>query len=67
LEGYLQEPLAPQRFLTVPHHVDTKFFHYLHQQDDGLVVDRLRLVLVLDAVAAEVSPVVEAVLIATAA
>jgi hypothetical protein len=66
-KGYLQEPIAPQRFLAVPHHVDARFFNFLHSQEEGLVVDRLRLVLALDAISSAVSPVVDAVLLASAA
>lgn len=40
---YLQEPLTPQRFLAVPHHVDARFMDYLHKQDQGLLLDRIRL------------------------
>lgn len=63
---YLQELLPPQRFLAVPHHVDRAFFHMLQKQDEGLVIDRLRLVLALDAITDAVSPVVNAVLASAA-
>jgi len=63
---YLQELLTPQRFLAVPHHVDGNFFRFLHQQDEGLIVDRLRLVLALEAITDSVSPVVAAVLASAA-
>lgn len=66
-KAYLQEALAPQRFLAVPHHVDARFFQFLHQQEEGLVVDRLRLVLALDTISPAVSPVMDAVLLASAA
>ena len=64
--GYLQELLDPHRFLAVPHHVDDRFMVDIHTAGDGLVVDRLRLVLALDTVAADVSPVVDAVLASAA-
>lgn len=65
--GYLQEPLTPQKFLAVPHHVDERFFYFLHSLDQGLVIDRLRLVLALDSGPSSASEVVSAVLLATAA
>jgi len=63
---YLQELLPPQRFLAVPHHVDRTFFYMLQKQDEALIVDRLRLVLALDAVTDPVRPVVETVLASVA-
>lgn len=62
---YLQELLPPQRFLAVPHHVDRAFFQMLERQDEALVIDRLRLVLALDATTDSVRPVVNAVLAST--
>ncbi|KQT90800.1 hypothetical protein ASG49_13745 [Marmoricola sp. Leaf446] len=61
-KDYLQELLPPLRFLAVPHHVDSGFFHMLQKQDEGLVIDRLRLVLVLDTVVGSVAPIIDAVL-----
>ncbi len=66
-KGYLQEPLTPGRFLAVPHHVDARFLQSLHLQDEGMVVDRLRLTLSLASGTASVRPVVDAILAASAA
>lgn len=66
-KAYLQEPLTPQRFLAVPHHVDSRFFLYLHQQDEGLIVDRLRLASVLETPSPPAIAVANAVMLASAA
>lgn len=64
-KGYLQEPVTPQRFLAVPHHVDARFLLSLHMQDEGLIVDRLRLVLSLNGAIDAANGVIDAVLLAS--
>lgn len=43
--GYLQEGLAPQAFLAVPHHVDYQAWDELTTTRAGLLIDRLRICL----------------------
>jgi len=40
---YLGVAVRPQPFLAVPHHVDRSMFEYLVEQDERMVLDRLRL------------------------
>lgn len=65
--AYLQEPLHPMRFLAVPHHVDPAFFRFLLQQEEGLVIDRLRIVLLLERAPEGTDEIVQAILLASAA
>lgn len=41
---FLQEPLHPQAFLAVPHHVEEEYLRELLVPQRGIVIDRLRLV-----------------------
>lgn len=47
--GYLQEGLAPQAFLAVPHHIDYQAWDELITTRSGLLIDRLRICLHKDA------------------
>jgi hypothetical protein len=40
---YMQEPLDPQAFLAVPHHIDDDHLAHLTHSRRGLILDRLRL------------------------
>ncbi|WP_147795624.1 hypothetical protein [Cellulomonas sp. Y8] len=63
---YLQERLLPQRFLAVPHHVDARVLYLLHSSEEGVVLDRLRLVLMSDSVVPQAAPVIDCFLSASA-
>lgn len=41
--GYMQEPLDPQAFLAVPHHVDGDHLIFMTKPRRGLILDRIRL------------------------
>lgn len=41
---FLQEPLHPQAFLAVPHHVEIDYLRELLESQRGLILDRLRIV-----------------------
>ncbi|MEU8608448.1 hypothetical protein AB0C29_10660 [Actinoplanes sp. NPDC048791] len=41
--SYLQEPLDPQPFLVIPHHIEARMLEDLLSSGRGLVLDRLRL------------------------
>lgn len=58
----LMQPISPQRFLVVPHHVGAEHLSRLVSDDTGLIIDRMRLTLTLDDVSADESEILEKVL-----
>lgn len=63
--GYLQEGLAPQAFLAVPHHIDYQAWEELVTTRAGLLIDRLRICLHKNATTVPEKVLVKALLACT--
>lgn len=58
----LLQPIAPQRFLVVPHQVASDYLTHLVNNDSGVVIDRIRLSIALEDVSPSERSVLDAVL-----
>jgi hypothetical protein len=60
--AYMQEPLDPQAFLAVPHHIDGEHLVMMTKPRTGLILDRLRLCQFMGLVSADERALIEQLL-----